>query len=152
MRILAALRSISPFWIILPVLAMMILVIPLPILGNKPTERIYMVEASRFAYSPAVLRANPGDRVTIELASTDVVHGLEIDGYGLSITADPGQPAAMTFLADRSGTFRMRCSVTCGAMHPFMIGKLQIGQNVWLWRGGGLALLAVIAGLWKAWQ
>jgi cytochrome c oxidase subunit 2 len=111
-----------------------------------------MVEASRFAYSPAVLRANPGDRVTIELASTDVVHGLEIDGYGLSITADPGQPAAMTFLADRSGTFRMRCSVTCGAMHPFMIGKLQIGQNVWLWRGGGLALLAVIAGLWKAWQ
>ena len=152
MRVIAVLRSISLIWIILPALAILILVIPLPTLGSMPTDRVYRVDAGRFAYSPAVLRANLGDRVTIELVSTDVVHGLEIDGYGLGITADPGQPAAMTFLADRSGTFRMRCSVTCGAMHPFMIGKLQVGQNVWLWRGAGLALLAVVAGLWKAWQ
>ena len=152
MRILAVLRSISLIWIVLLVLAILILVIPFPIFGSKPNERIYQVEASRFSYSPAVLRANPGDWVTIELVSTDVVHGLEIDGYGLGVTADPGQPAAMTFVADRSGTFRIRCSVTCGGMHPFMIGKLQIGQNVWLWRGAGLAWLAVVAGAWKKWK
>lgn len=152
MRILAFFRSVSLIWLILSVLAILILVIPFPNLGSKPTERLYRVEASRFAYSPAVLRANPGDRVTIELVSTDVVHGLEIDGYGSGITADPGQPEVLSFVADRNGTFRMRCSVTCGGMHPFMIGKLQVGQNEWLWRGAGLALLAVVAGLWKAWQ
>ena len=152
MRVFTVLRSIPPRWIILPALAILILVVPIQLLGGKPTDRIYKVEAGRFSYSPAVLRANPGDRVTIELVSTDVVHGLEIDGYGLGMTADPGQPASMTFLADRSGTFRMRCSVTCGAMHPFMIGKLQVGQNTWLWRGAGLALLAVVAGLWTARQ
>jgi len=152
MRFLAWFRSIHPIWKMLPVLAVIILVAPFPILGGQPVDRHYRVEASRFAYLPGVLQANPGDRVTIELVSTDVVHGLEIDGYGLGMTADPGQPASMTFLADRSGTFRMRCSVTCGAMHPFMIGKLQVGQNTWLWRGAGLALLAVVAGLWKARQ
>jgi cytochrome c oxidase subunit 2 len=152
MRILAELRSIPLMWIILPILALLILFIPVPGLGSRPTERIFQIEASRFAYSPSILQANPGDRVTIKLSSTDVVHGLEIDGYGIGITADPGQPGVLTFLADRSGTYRLRCSVTCGAMHPFMIGKLQVGQSVWLWRGVGLAVLAVVAGLWKAWK
>jgi heme/copper-type cytochrome/quinol oxidase subunit 2 len=152
MRLLTSLRSLSPIWIILAALAVVILALPFPILGSKPTERVYRVEAARFAYSPAVLKANPGDRVTIELVSMDVVHGLEIDGYGLGITSDPGQPASMTFVADRIGTFRMRCSVTCGAMHPFMIGKLQVGHNTWLWRGAGLTLLAVVAGVWKIWK
>lgn len=152
MRLLSNLRTIRPIWLFLVTLAMAILAAPLPGLGSKPADRVFRVEASRFAYAPAVLRANPGDRVTIELVSTDVVHGLKIDGYGQEITADPGQPAGMTFLADRSGSFRMRCSVTCGGMHPFMIGKLQVGQNAWLWRGAGLALLAVVAGAWKVRQ
>ncbi|MEW5828362.1 MAG: hypothetical protein AB1846_05675, partial [Chloroflexota bacterium] len=75
---------------------------------------------------------------------TDVVHGLYVDGYGLDLTADPGRPATLTFTANRPGTFRLRCSVTCGALHPFMTGKLQVGPNLLLWRGLGLAFLALI--------
>jgi len=152
MRFLIWFRSIPLIWKLMPLLAAVVLVAPLPFSGGQPTDRHYRVEAARFAYFPGVLRANPGDRVTIELVATDVVHGLEIDGYGVGVTADPGQPATMTFLADRSGSFRMRCSVTCGGMHPFMIGKLQVGQNQWLWRGAGLALLVVVAGAWKVWK
>jgi hypothetical protein len=40
--------------------------------------------------------------------------------------------------------------VTCGNLHPFMIGKLQVGQNSLLWRGAALAALVLIAGLWRA--
>jgi hypothetical protein len=54
-----------------------------------------------------------------------------------------GPDYPLTFVADRPGTFRLRCSVTCGAMHPFMIGKLQVGNNNLLLRGSGLALLLV---------
>jgi len=106
-------------------------------------ERYFHIEAGNFAYSPAVLHVNPGDKVTIELASADVVHGLYVDGYDLNVTADPGQPATLTFTADHPGTFRLRCSVTCGALHPFMTGKLQVGSNLLLWRGIGLAFVSL---------
>ena len=111
----------------------------------SPTQRTFRVEASKFAYAPAVLRVSPGDTITIELVSTDVVHGLYVDGYGVSVTADPGQTARLTFTADRSGSFRFRCNVTCGALHPFMIGKIQVGPNTWLWRAIGLTVLGTIA-------
>jgi heme/copper-type cytochrome/quinol oxidase subunit 2 len=133
----------------LPLLAILILVLPLPSGTETPTESVFKVEASRFAYNPSILKVNEGDRVTIDLTSHDVVHGLSIDGYDLEISADPGQSTRLTFVADRPGTFRLRCSVTCGSMHPFMIGKLQVGNNGLLLRGAGLALLVVAAGLWK---
>ena len=111
---------------------------------TKSVEHVFRIEAGDFAYSPAVLQVNPGDKVTIELASTDVVHGIYVDGYDISITADPGQPAMLSFNADQPGTFRLRCSVTCGALHPFMVGKLQVGSNTLLWRGIGLTFVALL--------
>lgn len=120
---------------------------PLPVRVAPPTQRTFRVEASQFAYSPAVLMVDPGDAVTIELVSTDVVHGLYVDGYGVSVTADPGQTARLTFTADKSGSFHFRCNVTCGALHPFMIGKLQVGSNTLLWRAIGLTVLAALAAI-----
>jgi heme/copper-type cytochrome/quinol oxidase subunit 2 len=117
---------------------------PLPVPAIAPQERSFKIDARQFAYSPSELNVNPGDTVTIELVSTDVVHGLYIDGYTVSAEADPGQTATMTFTADKSGSFRFRCNVTCGAMHPFMIGKLTVGTNDWLVRSIGLAVIAVL--------
>jgi heme/copper-type cytochrome/quinol oxidase subunit 2 len=135
-------------WFVLAGLALVILLIPVPTKASTPIERTFHIEASRFKYSPAVLSVNPGDRVTIELTATDVVHGLSIDGYGLETSSDPGQTTRLTFVADRLGSFRFRCTVTCGNMHPFMIGKLQVGQNMLLLRAAGLVVLAVVAGVW----
>lgn len=137
-------KRIVGSWVILSAAALIVAFAPLPHSTSTPIERKFRVEAGDFAYSPAVLHANLGDTVTIELVSTDVVHGLYIDGYNVSVTADPGQPATLSFIADRSGSFRLRCSVTCGALHPFMIGKLQVGSNLLLWRGIGLALVAIL--------
>jgi heme/copper-type cytochrome/quinol oxidase subunit 2 len=109
-----------------------------------PVVRTFRVEASQFAYLPAELSVNPGDTVVIQLVSTDVVHGLYIDGYNLSVEADPGQTKTLTFTANQPGAFRFRCNVTCGAMHPFMIGKLNVGGNINLVRAAGLSLLAVL--------
>lgn len=144
------LKSLSPVWRwgILALLTLLILFLPIPGKAAEPVERTFQIEASQFAYSPAILSVNPGDQVTIELLATDVVHGLSIDGYKLETTSDPGQTVRLTFVADRQGTFRFRCTVTCGNLHPFMIGKLQVGQNELLWRGALLAGLALIAGVW----
>jgi heme/copper-type cytochrome/quinol oxidase subunit 2 len=135
-------------WAVLAILALLILFLPVPGTAVAPVERTFRIQASQFAYSPAVLSVHPGDHVTIELLATDVVHGLSIDGYDLETTADPGQTARLTFVADRQGSFRFRCTVTCGNLHPFMIGKLLVGRNDLLWRGALLAGLALIAGVW----
>jgi cytochrome c oxidase subunit II len=119
--------------------------VPLPVPSTIHQERTIRIEASQFSYAPSEIQLNPGDIVNIQLVSTDVVHGLYIDGYDISVEADPGQTATLTFIADRSGAFRFRCNITCGAMHPFMIGKLTVGVNHWLYRSIGLALLSVVS-------
>jgi heme/copper-type cytochrome/quinol oxidase subunit 2 len=143
------------FRISLPLLLMAGLVVafvPFPASSVMPQARMlrpgsaqaFRIDARQFAFSPSELRVNPGDTVTLELVSTDVVHGIYIDGYDLSVEADPGQTATLSFIADKPGSFRFRCNVTCGAMHPFMIGKLTVGTNIWFHRSIGLAALAVL--------
>jgi len=111
-----------------------------------PVERTVRVVARDFAFTPGTLTVNPGDRVTIELASGDFVHGLHVEGYDVNLTAEPGQPASATFIADRPGTFRIRCSVPCGPLHPFMAGRLRVGPPVAFWRALLLAVLAILVG------
>jgi len=128
--------------------ALLILFLPLPPQVGAPVDRVIRVEASMYQFTPGEISVNPGDRVTIELVATDMVHGFSLDGYDFSLTAEPGQTVSKTFVADKSGTFRFRCSVPCGNLHPFIIGKLQVGQNILLLRAIGLGALAVIAALW----
>jgi heme/copper-type cytochrome/quinol oxidase subunit 2 len=136
-------------WLILAALALVVLFVPISVGATAPTERTFRIEASRFEYSPAILSVNPGDRVTIELVATDVVHGLSLDGYDFETTADPGETASLTFVANREGSFRFYCTTTCGNLHPFMIGKLEVGQNTLLWRAIALTGLALFAGVWN---
>lgn len=117
---------------------------PLPVPSIAAQERTFRIDARQFAYSPSELKVNAGDKVTIQLVSTDVVHGLYVDGYDISVEADPGQAKTLTFTANQPGSFRFQCNVTCGAMHPFMIGKLTVGTNNWSLRSIGLAALTVI--------
>jgi len=122
-------------------LALLVLFIPIPLLDTAPLNRHIRIEASMFQFDPGEVRVNPGDRVTVELVSTDVVHGLSLDGYDFELIADPGQSKTSTFIADKAGVFR--CSVACGNLHPFMIGKMQVGPNLLLLRGIGLGLLSI---------
>jgi heme/copper-type cytochrome/quinol oxidase subunit 2 len=147
----AAARPMLQNWprFVLALLALAITFTPLPTGTGAAGPHHVQVAASQYDFNPGVISVNKGDKVTIELASTDVVHGLYLDGYDLEVTVDPGQSASLTFIADKSGTFRFRCSVTCGPLHPFMIGKLKVGNNTLLWRGMALAVLAAAVGLWR---
>ena len=132
------------FYLLLFVMAgLVVAFVPLPAPPATPQARTFEIDAHQFAYSPSELQVNQGDTVTIRLISTDVVHGLYVDGYDVSVEVDPGQTSTLTFTADKTGSFRFRCNVTCGAMHPFMIGKLTVSNNNWLYRSLGLAALAI---------
>jgi heme/copper-type cytochrome/quinol oxidase subunit 2 len=131
--------------IILFCIAILILFVPILHTTPKPVDRLIHIDASSFQFTPAEIHVNPGDRVTIEFVSTDVVHGISIDGYDFQLTSDPGQPARGTFVATKTGMFRFRCSIPCGNLHPFMIGKLHVGPNLLFIRGVLLGILAVVA-------
>ncbi len=134
------------------VLALIVMFAPMPLTTRIPSDRTIKIEASMFQFSPETVRVQPGDRVTIELASTDVVHGLALDGYGIHLEADPGQTARVTFIADLPGVFTFRCSIACGNLHPFMLGKLQVGPNWLLLRGAVLLGLAALLGIIQTWR
>lgn len=109
------------------------LLAPLPLQRAAAQERRIKVSARSFAYEPGTVYANVGDTMVIDLESEDAVHGLYVDGYGVSAHAEPGRPAQLRFVASQGGAFRMRCNVACGSLHPFMIGKLVVGPNLpWL--------------------
>jgi heme/copper-type cytochrome/quinol oxidase subunit 2 len=134
----------SRFSLLLFVMAgLVVAFVPLPVQSNLSQERTFRIDARQYAYLPSELHVNRGDTVTLELVSTDVVHGLYVDGYDVAVEADPGQTATLRFIADKPGSFRFRCNITCGAMHPFMIGKLTVGANHGLYRGLALAGLGV---------
>jgi heme/copper-type cytochrome/quinol oxidase subunit 2 len=126
-------------------LAAAVLLIPLPTGARAQAEHQIELSARAFAFEPSRVRVDVGDQVTIKLSSEDVAHGIYIDGYDVNIEAEPGKTAQATFVADRAGKFRYRCSISCGALHPFMIGELVVGPNMPFWRAA-MALLVVAGG------
>ncbi|NIW44989.1 MAG: hypothetical protein GWN14_01590 [candidate division Zixibacteria bacterium] len=148
MKIIGFIRR-KKFWFLVGASILLIAFSPIPRISSEPKTVTIPVKAESYAFSPGVIKVNQGDRVVIELTSMDVVHGLYLDTYGLSITSDPGQTTQLSFVADQPGTFRFRCSVTCGALHPFMMGKLKVGTNDLVWRGSALAIVMGVFGLWR---
>jgi polyferredoxin len=100
------------------------------------------VKARKYSYTPNIIRVQKGDAVTLRLISEDVQHGLFLDGYEIETSAMPGQDGVLRFVADRSGRFSFRCSVTCGDFHPYMIGYLYVGPNAKL--ATGVLLIGVL--------
>ncbi len=142
-------------WIALLTLALVAatLFLPLPLAAAASQHHTLTVDARAFAYEPAVLDVHRGDTVTLRLQALDSVHGLAIDGYGVDLKAEPGRSAQTTFVADREGTYKFRCSVTCGALHPFMIGELKVEPGLPFVRALialGIATVGAVAFFWKS--
>jgi heme/copper-type cytochrome/quinol oxidase subunit 2 len=145
----------NPKWLagsVTVILVLLALLAPLPVMGVSPQERHITVSARSFAFEPGTIRANRGDTVIINLESTDAVHGLYLDGYGISTQAEPGRPGQLTFVADRSGAVRFRCNVACGNLHPFMIGKLVVGPNLTWLRAIAATLITAIGAMAVFWR
>lgn len=127
----------------LPVLALMLSVWLIPLPGNAhATTHEITLDAAQYEYAPGRVQVNQGDHVVITLTASDVVHGFYLDGYGLERRVEPGISEQITFTADKAGKFRYRCSVSCGPLHPFMIGELVVTSNTPYWRAIGLVIVS----------
>ena len=122
---------------------------PLLILGlptaDSGVEHVITITASQYSYSPHRIVVDAGDTIRLRLASSDVVHGLYLEGHDLEAEVRPGrlgfllrrpsgaeEPTEVeeaVVRAGRPGKYRYRCSVTCGTLHPFMQGELVVRPN-----------------------
>jgi len=132
-------------------LALTFLVVPF---GNETSsaERTVHIDATQFEFEPGRIHVNQGDRVVIKLTASDVVHGFYLDGYGIERRVEPGVMQEITFVANKAGKFRYRCAVSCGPLHPFMIGELVVNANTPYWRALGVVLSALAGMLVFLWQ
>jgi heme/copper-type cytochrome/quinol oxidase subunit 2 len=146
-------RRLSPCLLLVPfiLLALGLLLIPAPA-SPAPAIRHITIDATQYQFTPGRVRVNRGDQVVITLTASDVVHGFYLDGYGLKTRVEPGVAQRIEFVADQMGKFRYRCSVSCGPLHPFMIGELVVGPNLPFWRAGGLTLTALTGMLVYLWR
>jgi heme/copper-type cytochrome/quinol oxidase subunit 2 len=122
-----------------------------------PQDRTFVITAHQYAYDPSTIEVNKGDRVQVRLVSTDVTHGFYLEGYDLDAKVRREDPTfwvrhpskkdedykpvdEISFIANRPGKFRYRCSITCGYMHPFMNGVLIVRPNYLFPTGVGLSV------------
>jgi heme/copper-type cytochrome/quinol oxidase subunit 2 len=138
---------------ILAVLVGIVVVLMLPVgTAAVPTQQHIDLHASQYEFTPGRVEVNQGDTVTITLHADDVVHGLYLDGYGLETRTVPGVTEQVTFTADNAGKFKFRCSVSCGSLHPFMIGELVVRPNQPFWKAALITIISLIAMLIFLWQ
>lgn len=124
---------------------------------HKPETRSIAIESQRYSYNPSIIRVKRGDRIKLTLSSKDVAHGFYLEGYDVDakifspqevLVGRPSQKGeykrvrTISFTADKVGKFRYRCSLTCGYLHPFMLGELIVEPNYPY--TGGLGLLVAI--------
>ena len=78
----------------------------------------FRIAAKQFAFDPATIEVNKGDKVRLIVESVDVPHGIALPDYGIKERLDPYQPKTIEFVADKEGIFTFYCFVACGATTP----------------------------------
>lgn len=127
---------------------------------RHPQTRSITIQSRRYAYDPPIIRVNKGDKIKLTLSTQDVAHGFYLEGYDLDAKIFPSQEVLLgrpsqkgeyervrtiSFTADKVGKFRYRCSLTCGYLHPFMLGELIVEPNYPYTGGLGLMLGMTVA-------
>lgn len=109
--------------------------------SDTPEEVVIEVKMSQYKFEPERIVVEKGTKVTFILTSSEVTHGLYLDGHkdinGTQVNSfvTPNmEPQSVTFIADKVGKFQIRCSATCGYSHPYMRGEFIVvdsdGDNI----------------------
>jgi len=78
----------------------------------NPAAKVFNLTGRMFAFSQTEIRVNKGDTVTINFSSTEGFHDWTVDEFNARTKqVNTGEPASVTFTADKTGTFEYYCSV-----------------------------------------
>jgi hypothetical protein len=83
--------------------------------GPAPQQRLFQVAVTGTTMSPGSLRVNESDTVTLSIMA-DKYEEIHLHGYDKHFFPNPGQPATLTFRADKTGNFVIEIEATSQAL------------------------------------
>lgn len=102
--------------------------------------KAFDITVKEWSFEPAIIKVNPGDTVRFTVTSLDMWHGFAINELGINLAI----PSRETVVSEAvipadvaDGVYTMYCSVFCGLGHPYLKGKVIVG-NPKLFLGIGL--------------
>ena len=93
--------------------------------------RKFEISAEQWGYAPAVLKVNPGEKISFTVTSKDIMHGFSINELGVNLALSPDVGVIYQAVIPQNmlpGTYTMYCSIFCGIGHPYMKGSILIGD------------------------
>ncbi len=101
-----------------------------PSSAHYTPKRVEVVIEGHFGhFVPTEIRANYGDTIHVTLKAMDSAHGFKVEGDTFDITAYPGLPAQVTFVADWVGGKEWFCTFDCGPQHGTMTGMIVVEKR-----------------------
>jgi cytochrome c oxidase subunit 2 len=79
-----------------------------------------------WAFQPNEIRIPAGAEVTFLATSTDVIHGVHVEGSLVNMMLIPGQVSRNTYTFDTPGRYVMVCHEFCGSGHHIMAGEVIV--------------------------
>jgi uncharacterized protein (DUF305 family)/plastocyanin len=80
------------------------------------------IVAANWHFTPSTITVEAGQTSTLRLTSTSGTHGIASTELGIAATTiGPGRFVEVAFTPHTAGTFRVQCSIFCGAGHPDMV-------------------------------
>jgi cytochrome c oxidase subunit 2 len=86
--------------------------------------------AHLWAWTPSPLHVPQGATVTFYVTSADVLHGFQVQGTTINLTAVPGIVGSVTYTFTHSRTYNIICNEYCGIGHQGMIGRIIVDPEV----------------------
>jgi heme/copper-type cytochrome/quinol oxidase subunit 2 len=100
---------------------------PKPYVADPKAKEVTIdMKAYKYAFDPGDITVYKGQKITLNITALDRKHGFKLDAYNINVTEEPGKPATVTFIADKTGEFPFKCSVFCGPGHMSMNGVLKV--------------------------
>jgi heme/copper-type cytochrome/quinol oxidase subunit 2 len=116
---------------------------PKPERAAEPPPRIIAMTAKDFAFDPALIHMKVGEKVRLQVISTDRTHGLHISAFpdGAKANTPPGlafifgedcfklkkgESVPVDIEATEPGTYTFDCCKLCGSGHKRMKGQIIV--------------------------
>lgn len=90
--------------------------------------KMWQFDAGQALGQRAELHVPKGSRVTFELTSADVTHGVIVEEHDINLMVLPGQIARTSAAFNRPGTYHIICHEYCGGGHQGMYATIVVDE------------------------